>query len=372
MFYVTYMLAELRRRSGRTLLTALGLAVGVGLVVAVSALSKGLDDAQAKVLEPLTGVGTDLSVTRPITIGADGPQGLSDADRKALRDEVGGGRVGLRNLGKPGERFTRDDFVPTGQLSFPSSRVSAIAKRDGVQDAAGSLTLSAIHIEGIVPEQQQRGQFRAPDAAPGGPENIDVASRTVTGVDVDKSALGAITPSQIVSGKYLSAGGAEAVLNLAYARQNNLSVGDEITLGKQKFEVVGLARTPLGGQASDIYVELGRLQKLAGREGRVNSINVRATSADEVAGVARGIRQSFEGSSVTTAEDLAGRVSGSLVDARKLADRLGNGLVIVALLAAFLIASLLNTVFGDQADPGARDAQGARVAAAARCAAGHR
>ena len=44
---------------------------------------------------------------------------------------------------------------------------------------------------------------------------------------------------------------------------------------------------------------------------------------------------------MTTAEDLAGRISGSLVDARKLADRLGTGLVIVALLAAFLIASLL-------------------------------
>ncbi|MGH3110643.1 MAG: hypothetical protein ACRDQT_06975 [Gaiellaceae bacterium] len=33
MFYVTYRLAELRRRSGRAILTALGLASGVGLVV---------------------------------------------------------------------------------------------------------------------------------------------------------------------------------------------------------------------------------------------------------------------------------------------------------------------------------------------------
>jgi hypothetical protein len=32
-FYFTYLLSELRRRKGRTLLTALGLAVGVGLVV---------------------------------------------------------------------------------------------------------------------------------------------------------------------------------------------------------------------------------------------------------------------------------------------------------------------------------------------------
>jgi ABC-type antimicrobial peptide transport system permease subunit len=339
-FYVTYMLAELRRRSGRTILTALGLAVGVGLVVAISALSKGLDDAQAKVLEPLTGVGTDMSVTRPIEFGPDGPAGLSDSEREALRDEVGGGRVGLRDLGEPGERFTRDNFLPTGQLSFSASRVAEISAQDGVEDAAGSLSLNAVHIEGIVPEQPAGG-FRTPGAAPGPPENIDFSSRSVAGIDVSKPSLGAITPSQIVRGRYLSADKAEVVLNLAYAQQNGLSLGDEVTLGKQKLSVVGLAQTPLGGQASDLYVELGRLQKLSDREGRVNSVNVRATSSDEVAGVAREIRQSFDGASVTTAEDLAGRVSGSLVDARKLADRLGAGLVIVALLAAFLIASLL-------------------------------
>jgi hypothetical protein len=43
MFYVTYLLAELRRRSGRTILTALGLGLGVALVVTVTSLSRGLD-----------------------------------------------------------------------------------------------------------------------------------------------------------------------------------------------------------------------------------------------------------------------------------------------------------------------------------------
>src|SRR5688572_13086212 len=66
LFYLTYMMSELRRRKGRTLLTALGLAVGVGLVVTVTALSKGLDRAQDEVLKPLTGVGTDMSVSRPL------------------------------------------------------------------------------------------------------------------------------------------------------------------------------------------------------------------------------------------------------------------------------------------------------------------
>lgn len=43
MFYLGYLFSELRRRKGRTLLTALGLGVGVGLVVTVSALTTGTE-----------------------------------------------------------------------------------------------------------------------------------------------------------------------------------------------------------------------------------------------------------------------------------------------------------------------------------------
>lgn len=46
MFRLSYLWAELRRRKARTALTALGLGVGVALVVCVTALSAGLDRAQ--------------------------------------------------------------------------------------------------------------------------------------------------------------------------------------------------------------------------------------------------------------------------------------------------------------------------------------
>ena len=72
MFAPTYVYAELVHRKGRTVLTALGLGVGVGLVIAVGALSAGLDDAQQQVLKPLTGVGSDMSVTRPLRLDAKG------------------------------------------------------------------------------------------------------------------------------------------------------------------------------------------------------------------------------------------------------------------------------------------------------------
>ena len=46
MFQRGYLLQELRRRWGRTLVTALGLAVGVGLVLGIIGLSQGLSEAQ--------------------------------------------------------------------------------------------------------------------------------------------------------------------------------------------------------------------------------------------------------------------------------------------------------------------------------------
>ena len=155
MFYLGYMFSELRRRKGRTLLTALGLGVGVGLVVTVSALSKGLDSAQDKVLRPLTGVGTDMSVTRPLKFtdsGAQGPGGLSKSERAQLEKENGPRRFNLSSQAKPGQKFTRTDFMSAAQLSFPASQVAKIAKLDGVQSAAGSLTLTAVTIKGTVPK----------------------------------------------------------------------------------------------------------------------------------------------------------------------------------------------------------------------------
>lgn len=165
MFYLSYLFSELRRRKGRTLLTALGLGVGVGLVVTVSALTTGLDEAQEKVLKPLTGVGTDMSVTRPLKIDGEGegPAGLSEKERNQLEQENGRTRFDLNSQAEPGEKFTRTDFMSAAQLSFPASQVAKVAALDGVDDAAGSLTLNAVSISGTVPEggvqpPQMRGQ----------------------------------------------------------------------------------------------------------------------------------------------------------------------------------------------------------------------
>ena len=61
-----YLTRELRRRWSRTLVTALGLAAGVGLVMGIIGVSDGLTSAQNAVLSPLSSVGTDIIVTRTV------------------------------------------------------------------------------------------------------------------------------------------------------------------------------------------------------------------------------------------------------------------------------------------------------------------
>lgn len=121
MFSLHYVLAEFRRRRGRAILTAVGLGLGVALVIVVGALSRGLDDAQQEVLAPLTGVGTDMSVARPLRLEEDGepiqlgPDGNLTPEEQALLEEENGagGRVAFDELGEPESRSPSIDSRPS-------------------------------------------------------------------------------------------------------------------------------------------------------------------------------------------------------------------------------------------------------------------
>jgi putative ABC transport system permease protein len=63
--FFTYLWRELRRRIRQAIFIALGLAVGIGLVITVTAASDGVRNSQASVLHSLYGVGTDLTITQP-------------------------------------------------------------------------------------------------------------------------------------------------------------------------------------------------------------------------------------------------------------------------------------------------------------------
>ena len=133
----------------------LGLGLGVGLVIVISSLSNGLDQAQKKTLDPLAGIGTDLTVTlspQQSTSSFGGPGGgpggadrdLIQANQSVVTD--------LAKLGKPGQHFVHDFFLPGSQLTFQQSAVSQIKTIPGVASVTTGLTLLAEHQQGIVPK----------------------------------------------------------------------------------------------------------------------------------------------------------------------------------------------------------------------------
>jgi ABC-type lipoprotein export system ATPase subunit len=273
------------------MLTALGLGLGVGLVVTVGALSAGLDRAQAKILDPLTGVGTDMSVTRPIDLtpsaGGAFPQ-LSDRERRQLERENGGGRLALTNLGEPGDRFSRDTFVSATQLSFSASNVRRIRSLEGVSEAAGGLTLNALHIEGTVPKTDaDGGVFRGSGqgGVGGPPASINGSSRTVAGVDETHRALGAITPGQVTKGRYFRSGAArEAILNESYASREGLRfVFQQFNLiptltAAQNVEV---ALAPTGGTTSTRRARAAELLARVGLAHRADHLPSRMSGGEQ-------------------------------------------------------------------------------------------
>jgi ABC-type antimicrobial peptide transport system permease subunit len=419
-FYLRYLRAELVRRKGRTILTMLGLALGVGLVIAISSLSNGLDRAQKATLDPLAGIGTDLTVTRSAAEpeAAFGPGGgnrdFVEANQAAITD--------LSKLGKPGERFVHDFFLPGAQLTFPQSTAEEIAGLDGVAAVSSGLTLQAVHQEGKVPEivtrvqtggdridirrritpptqaelnaiqaciEKQGGgdggglgrggggqadpgavrgviigpdggafakclpkrmqEFRATITTPRetleqvvDPPQTDIKSEsyTIAGVQTTTTDMGIVTPAQVTKGRFLN-GGREALVSAAHAARHSLKVGSTLNLNGTRFKVVGIVQPPLGGQGADVYLPLAQLQTLAGQEGLVNVVLVRADDSSSVGKAEENIAAAYSEAQVANSKQVADRISGSLVDAADLSHNLGLVLSIVAAAAAFLLAALL-------------------------------
>ena len=420
MFYLRYLRAELLRRRGRTILTLLGLAVGVGLVIAISSLSKGLDEAQAATLDPLAGIGTDLTVTRTAQqdtsggpFGGGGERDVVEANQAVITD--------LSKLGKAGTHFVHDFFLPGTQLTFTQAQANEIAALDGVAAVSAGLTLQAVHQEGKVPKivaKIQTGgdkidvnraitpptaaeqakiaacmaklgitpnQSPSTDTQGGGglggqggarsanrgafakclparmqrfretittpretlqqvldPPQTDIESEsyTIGGVQLGDPNTGLVTAAQVSAGRFLK-GGHEALVSATYAARKSLKVGSKLDLNGTKFTVVGLVNPPLGGQGVDVYLPLAQLQKLSGQKNLVNVVLVRADDSDSVAAVEKNIKTAYAQAEVASAKDVAGTISGSLVDAANLSHSLGLALSIVAAVAAFLLAALL-------------------------------
>jgi putative ABC transport system permease protein len=334
MFFVTYLGRELRRRMRQAIFIALGLAVGVGLVVTVNAASAGVKKAQSDVLSSLYGVGTDVTVTG----AAPGPPKSGGAPKNAQTFQVGPNGAEICDNGKCHSAAGQTvDMLGSQYQGISSSKVAEVAKLHDVAAAAGGLTLTDNQI--TLPKN-----FGQPGGALPTPKGFNV-----DGVDIAHSSLGPLSAGTISSGHSFTTADTDSdvvVVDSGYAKANSLKVGSTITIKGTKFNVIGIVTQPQGGSPPDVYIPLERAQALGSSPGgslknEVNTIYVSAASASDISAVQQEIKKLLPGTTVTTASSLASEVTGSLSNTAKLANDLGKWLSVLVLIAAFAIASLL-------------------------------
>ena len=176
--FLTYLVRELRRRMRQACFIALGLAVGIGLVITVTAASAGVKNAQSTVLHSLYGVGTDITVTTAPSRGSGGPFGF----RVRGRPPTAGARP------KAGQKFSRDVLVTGALGTMKSSSVTQVARTRDVTAAAGALSATDLSISGTIPTSSSGGGSAAAlaGAAAGRPASIKTSTFGVLGVDVSR------------------------------------------------------------------------------------------------------------------------------------------------------------------------------------------
>jgi putative ABC transport system permease protein len=335
MFFFTYLARELRRRMRQAVFIALGLAVGVGLVITVTAASSGVQNAEAGVLKGLYGVGTDITVTGqpPSAPSPNAKTGQGSGNRTSITMGPNGAQMCVNNKCTPlKDGYTIDDLIDMSYSPVGASEVRKVAALSHVTAATGGLLLTD--------NQTTISQNPSPPT-----------SFTVDGTDVSSSRLGPLSNAVLTSGRtFTRADSARnvALVDKGYATSKNLKAGGTMKIGGTTFTIIGLVSQPGGSNPPNVYIPLARAQALAKNgpaggslTGDVNTIYVTADSAANIGAVSSEIAKLLPTATVTTPSSLANQVTGSLTSASKLAKDLGKWLSVLVLIAAFAVAVLL-------------------------------
>lgn len=344
-----YLKRELSRRKKAALVIAMGLALGIALVITVDSVSAGMTQAQDKVLKSLYGIGTDMTVTKarsaPRAGSSQGPDFKFDAKRSGTSTQ------------------SSDRVMTQGGEALKSSLVAKVAAQKGVSAAVGALSLNVTKVDGSFTqgkaessasssgsrEQGGPGGTGGGSGQPqvqGGGANFDVNSYSVAGVDVTDQALGPLATMKITSGRTFTpaqTNAKAAVIAESYAKEKKYEVGSAVKISGTEYTVIGIATPDSGDSTTDVYLPLKQAQSLGDAKDKVTTIYVKAGDSKRIAVVKKTIQSNISGTTVTTSSDLAATVSGSLSTAAGLAAGVGKWLSLAVLAAAFLVAALLTS-----------------------------
>ena len=407
MFFLKYLRGELLHRPGKTITVSLGLAVAGAVIVTIISISQSLSAAQKTVLDPLANVGTDIMVSRTVKpqdfgslddatrqeamkdnrvqtdfskLGQPGEAFTNDTflpgsmltfaasdtekidknlvakyagglvlnvlhqqgtiPKLAAEIETGGQRIGFTQRFEMSEG-DRQAFLDAQNKAMADLKKKGIDPnseegREALRDALPRST-QVINGEVEVPKEvirQEIGSFAT---------DINTENFTLAGVDMMKTDIGLILPSQIIEGRYLEKDG-EIVVTRSFAQKKNYSLNGTIDLGGKTFTLVGIVDPKLFTLSADAYVSLADAQALSGRDGRVNVLLVKAADAQNVEQAGQSVASLISGATVSDASETADQVSGSLVNASNLTNKFIGVTSIVVIAAALVIVSLITVL----------------------------
>jgi putative ABC transport system permease protein len=354
--FFTYLRRELAGRRRQTAIVAIGMALAIALVIIVNSVASGVKAAQASVLESVYGVGTDITVSQTPTPPEEGEAG--GGPRFEFDAGAGTTTDGTTELSQ--SRL----MAGFGASTFDATALDTVLGVDGVAAASATLSLTNTTFNGEMPQFRQStdgttesGPSTDAQAAPpeGGPDGaggstFDVDSFSVLGLDPSADAIGPLSAVTLADGRTLDAddaGAYVAVLDADYATSAELAVGDTLDIGGTDFEIVGTVTSNAAdsASASNVYIPLDVAQALSGEEGMISNVYVQAASSTDISQVQTDIEAALPDATVSTQEELASSVSGSLSTASDLVSNLGLWLSLAVLVAAFLIA-ILFTISG--------------------------
>jgi len=278
-----YMAKELYYQKRRTLMSILGLSIGIALLIILNALSLAYRQA-AHV--PLREIGADITVQR----SGDVPKDLAGA------------------------------VFPCSAVTIRKEEVEKIEKLPGVRGIGTGLLLWVFD----------------PNRA-----------WIVLGIGKENSIGPSLLRSSVTEGRFLEDGKLEALVEVAYARQFGISLNDTISVADKKFPVVGFvdaSRAPKIALAN-VYLPLKEAEDLAASSKELQSVspyapgdvNLLFIKADQekITGLASEMKAILGSKATVATPDSFLKLLGSLF---ALSDKFTLAASLIAIIVAVLIA----------------------------------
>jgi ABC-type lipoprotein release transport system permease subunit len=278
-----YLMNELYYQKRRTVTAIIGLSIGIALLIILNSLSMAYRQA-AQV--PLKEIGADITVQRP----GDVPKELTGA------------------------------VFPCSAVTISDKELKKIQPLPGVRGIGKAILLWVFD----------------PNRA-----------WIVLGIEQQNPVGPSILRHSVTEGRFLEEGKSEALVEVAYARQFNLKIGDSITIVNTTFPVVGLVDASRAAKiaVANVYLPLAETQRLAASSSQLqsvspfgpNDVNLVFIKADQekITGLASTLKNILGKKATIGTPDSFLKLLGSLF---ALSDKFNLAASIIAIFIAVLIA----------------------------------